>query len=113
MNPISIGHGGSSKVVTPIQLNIPEASSSKPPTDMNKVGQSIFYDCLELSPVGEKQDDMKPERSDTEEESRSKSFVIFFVFVNHFRFIVIYYSVRDRSRLYNIFGSNLFGCRQY
>lgn len=36
-----------------------------------KVGQSIFYDCTELSSTtatGEKQDDMKPERSDTDEE---------------------------------------------
>lgn len=39
------------------------------PTDMNKVGQSVFYDCLDLSPAAEKQDFMKPERSDTEEES--------------------------------------------
>ncbi|XP_037044967.1 rab GTPase-activating protein 1-like isoform X2 [Bradysia coprophila] len=35
---------------------------------MNKVGQSVFYDCIDLSPTAEKQDDMKPERSDTEEE---------------------------------------------
>lgn len=36
-----------------------------------KVGQSIFYDCTELSSTtatGEKQDNMKPERSDTDEE---------------------------------------------
>lgn len=36
-----------------------------------RVGQSIFYDCTELSSTtatGEKQDDMKPERSDTDEE---------------------------------------------
>lgn len=39
------------------------------PVEMNKVGQSVFYDCLDLSPTAEKQDDMKPERSDTEEES--------------------------------------------
>lgn len=37
---------------------------------MNKVGQSVFYDCIDLSPTAEKQDDMKPERSDTEEESK-------------------------------------------
>lgn len=40
--------------------------------ETNKVGQSIFYDCIDLSPTAEKQDDMKPERSDTEEESMSK-----------------------------------------
>lgn len=37
--------------------------------ELNKVGQSVFYDCVDLSPMAEKQDDMKPERSDTEEES--------------------------------------------
>lgn len=42
-----------------------------PTSDMNKVGQSVFYDCIDLSPTAEKQDDMKPERSDTEEESKS------------------------------------------
>jgi Rab GTPase-activating protein 1 len=36
--------------------------------DVNKVGQSVFYDCLDMSPLTEKQDDMKPEKSDTEEE---------------------------------------------
>lgn len=41
-----------------------------PPSEMNKVGQSVFYDCIDLSPTAEKQDDMKPERSDTEEESK-------------------------------------------
>lgn len=38
--------------------------------ELNKVGQSVFYDCVDLSPMAEKQDDMKPERSDTEEESK-------------------------------------------
>lgn len=38
-------------------------------TELNKVGQSVFYDCIDLSPTAEKQDDMKPEKSDTEEES--------------------------------------------
>lgn len=37
--------------------------------EITKVGQSIFYDCTDMSPTTEKQDDMKPERSDTEEES--------------------------------------------
>lgn len=41
-------------------------------SDINKVGQSIFYDCVDLSP--EKQDFMKPEQSDTDEESMSQSF---------------------------------------
>jgi Rab GTPase-activating protein 1 len=36
--------------------------------DVNKVGQSVFYDCLDMSPLTEKQD--KPEKSDTEEESK-------------------------------------------
>lgn len=27
------------------------------------VGQSVFYDCIDLSPMAEKQDTMKPERS--------------------------------------------------
>lgn len=37
--------------------------------EMNKVGKSVFYDCIDLSPMAEKQDDMKPERNDTDEES--------------------------------------------
>lgn len=45
------------------------AQQTPTPLEMNKVGQSVFYDCLDLSPMAEKQDDMKPERSDTEEES--------------------------------------------
>ncbi|XP_037909187.1 rab GTPase-activating protein 1-like isoform X3 [Hermetia illucens] len=37
--------------------------------DVNKVGQSVFYDCMDMSPIStEKQDDMKPEKSDTDEE---------------------------------------------
>uniref|UniRef100_A0A1L8DVR7 Putative ypt/rab gtpase activating protein n=1 Tax=Nyssomyia neivai TaxID=330878 RepID=A0A1L8DVR7_9DIPT len=39
-----------------------------PSPEVNKVGQSIFYDCLDLSPTAEKQDDMKPEQNDTEED---------------------------------------------
>lgn len=49
-----------------------------PQSEMNKVGQSVFYDCIDLSPTAEKQDDMKPERSDTEEESN------FFLDCEHF-----------------------------
>lgn len=46
--------------------NISQPQTSEP----NKVGQSIFYDCADLTPSpGEKQDDMKTERSDTDEES--------------------------------------------
>lgn len=54
-------------------LTIPSKKSATPaaPDTTNKVGQSIFYDCLDLSPTAEKQDDMKPERSDTEEDSKS------------------------------------------
>lgn len=45
-----------------------------PTPEINKVGQSVFYDCIDLSPTAEKQDDMKPERSDTEEESMLQNF---------------------------------------
>lgn len=38
--------------------------------DMSKVGKSIFYDCVEISPTAEKQDFMKPEQSDTDDESK-------------------------------------------
>lgn len=38
--------------------------------EMSRVGKSVFYDCLELSPTAEKQDYMKPEQSDTDEESK-------------------------------------------
>lgn len=51
------------------QANTADAAANKP-ADMNKVGQSVFYDCLELSPSAEKQDFMKPEQSDTDEESK-------------------------------------------
>lgn len=37
---------------------------------MGRVGKSVFYDCLEISPTAEKQDFMKPEQSDTDEESK-------------------------------------------
>lgn len=37
------------------------------PSDSNRVGMSIFYNCGDLSP--EKQDFMKPEPNDTDEES--------------------------------------------
>lgn len=54
------------------QANSPDPVANKP-ADMNKVGQSVFYDCLELSPTAEKQDFMKPEQSDTDEESKFPS----------------------------------------
>ncbi|XP_055845621.1 rab GTPase-activating protein 1-like isoform X2 [Episyrphus balteatus] len=45
----------------------PKSNISTP--DVNKVGHSVFYDCIDGSPAGgEKQDDMKPEKSDTDEE---------------------------------------------
>lgn len=50
-------------------------SASSPQLDTNaaaanKVGQSVFYDCIDLSPMAEKQDTMKADRSsDTDEES--------------------------------------------
>lgn len=43
-------------------------------SEQNRVGQSVFYDCIDASPGGvgggveEKQDIMKPEKSDTDEE---------------------------------------------
>lgn len=71
----------SSKIVTPNKMQIAaevttsainfNSAQQKPlPLEMNKVGQSVFYGCLDLSPMAEKQDDMKPEQSDTEEESK-------------------------------------------
>lgn len=53
---------------SPIKLN--STHQTRVPLEMNKVGQSVFYDCLDLSPMAEKQDDMKPEPSDTEEDSK-------------------------------------------
>lgn len=48
-------------------LMSPKSNLSTP--DVNKVGHSVFYDCMDGSPAsGEKQDDMKPEKSDTDEE---------------------------------------------
>lgn len=58
------------------QVNSPVTATNKH-TEMNKVGQSVFYDCLELSPTAEKQDFMKPEQSDTDEESKSQPFLAF------------------------------------
>lgn len=49
----------------------------------NKVGLSVFYDCIDLSPTDEKQDKMKHDRSDTEEESES---IIWVMYLNGFFF---------------------------
>lgn len=59
----------SNKTSTHSDLLSPKSDLSTP--DINKVGHSIFYDCIDLSPTTgiEKHDDMKPEKSDTEEES--------------------------------------------
>lgn len=48
-------------------LDQPDANETAMRT--NKVGLSVFYDCIDLSPSDEKQDKMKTDRSDTEEES--------------------------------------------
>lgn len=63
-------------VVDSMQLKSSRSQSSSPDgtannqADMNKVGQSVFYgNHLDLSPTAEKQDFMKPEQSDTDEES--------------------------------------------
>lgn len=57
----------------------PKAQTNTPNTvtdnqaEMSRVGKSVFYDCLELSPTAEKQDFMKPEQSDTDEESKFRN----------------------------------------
>lgn len=62
----------------PLESHNPQANSSDAAVDkqieMSRVGKSVFYDCLELSPTAEKQDFMKPEQSDTDEESKSTQF---------------------------------------
>lgn len=63
----------------PLQSHKPQANSSDAVADkqieMSRVGKSVFYDCHELSPMAEKQDFMKPEQSDTDEESKKSQFV--------------------------------------
>ena len=60
----------------PLESVKPQANSSDAVVDkqkeMSRVGKSVFYDCLELSPTAEKQDFMKPEQSDTDEESKKQ-----------------------------------------
>lgn len=67
--------------LAPLELAKTEANSFGTADDkqneMNKVGKSVFYDCIELSPAAEKQDFMKPEQSDTDEESKLGNFVYF------------------------------------
>lgn len=63
------------------QANSPSAVAEKQ-TEMGRVGKSVFYDCLEISPTAEKQDFMKPEQSDTDEESKSiQLYCIYVLFI--------------------------------
>jgi hypothetical protein len=78
-NPSATSSGVSKEVnLKPLSFNpedkkpikTPNSSSSITP-DLNKVGKSVFYDCLDVSPMAEKQDDMKPEKySDTDEDCK-------------------------------------------
>lgn len=56
------------------QANSSDAVVADKQIEMSRVGKSVFYDCLELSPTAEKQDFMKPEQSDTDEESKNTHF---------------------------------------
>lgn len=53
-------------------------------SEQNRVGQSVFYDCIDASPGGvgggveEKQDIMKPEKSDTDEEGEPYGLLFLF-----------------------------------
>lgn len=47
-----------------LKTRSPNSSASTATPDMNKVGKSVFYDCLDASPMAEKQDNMKPEDDD-------------------------------------------------
>lgn len=42
----------------------------------NKVGQSVFYDCIDGSPLCEKQDVERREKSDTEENDDGSAFIL-------------------------------------
>uniref|UniRef100_A0A0K8TSK8 Putative rab gtpase-activating protein 1-like isoform x3 n=1 Tax=Tabanus bromius TaxID=304241 RepID=A0A0K8TSK8_TABBR len=65
--PSSLAVQSHSNQLSQLDLLSPKSDLSTP--DVNKVGQSVFYDCIDLSPASvEKQDDMKPEKSDTEED---------------------------------------------
>lgn len=67
--------------------NTPTPKSEESNSELNRVGHSVFYDCLDANNAGiiptmiertpgegveldEKQDLMKPERNDTDEESK-------------------------------------------
>ncbi|XP_037949810.1 rab GTPase-activating protein 1-like isoform X2 [Teleopsis dalmanni] len=52
-----------------------DASTSEP----NRVGHSVFYDCIDASPANleEKRDAMKPEKSDTDDEDIDQGCTIF------------------------------------
>lgn len=54
-------------------IQSPQSDGSTTSNEANKVGHSIFYDCIDASPAAgiEKQDDMKPEKNDTDEEGSS------------------------------------------
>lgn len=58
------------------RVNSPNAVADKQ-AEMSRVGKSVFYDCVEPSPTSEKQDFMKPEQSDTDEESKNSDFTSF------------------------------------
>lgn len=69
-------------VKAPLESAKPQSNTVDPSADkqveMSRVGKSVFYDCLELSPTAEMQDYMKPEQSDTDEES--KSFLLYLLY---------------------------------
>lgn len=72
--------------------NTSTPKSDESNSELNRVGQSVFYDCIDANvgnlpvmmvrsvgdgvDVDEKQDIMKPERNDTDEESKCKAFNI-------------------------------------
>lgn len=83
-------------------------------SEHNRVGQSVFYDCIDASPacIEEKQDAMKPEKGDTtDEEGKSnkqtkshRDFLLHQLQTNSFR---------NRSGLHHIRWSHLLGCGQH
>lgn len=94
------------KIISPVKSSQIAAS--------NKVGQSIFYDCADLTPSpGDKQDELKTERSDTDEESECfRALSAFFNFIgkNNYTFFPLFLcSVRHRSRLHKFLWGDLFG----
>lgn len=77
--------------------NTPTPKSDDSNSELNRVGQSVFYDCIDANAgnipgiserhsgdgidVEEKQDKMKPERNDTDEESKFDIIKFFIIFV--------------------------------